>query len=293
MKERHKIIFSIILTLLLIIVVGIFRLPPISSELKSNYFWLNKFENNQKYDVVIYGDSRTYRGVNPEIVVKNQNLSAFNYGFTSAGYSTEIFALIDSSIDMSKKPILILGITPYSLTVEASKNLFYHQEKNRKPFDKFKRLNIDNKLSFFDRIVMEEYFKPNEENVQQEYYDAGWVASTKNKIDTIAGLNSYKTIFENNQVSDSIITLLMDNISKWTQKGISVYAFRPPTIISMEALENEKSGFNMKEFVNKINKAGGTWLNIKNGDYISYDGSHLQKKSAIKLSKTIRKLIFE
>ena len=293
MRHKQKILIFVLLSISLIILVGMFRFTPFTSELRANHFWLSKFENSSKYDVVVYGDSRTYRGLSPNVLLEDVELSGYNYGFTSAGYSNEIFELINSRIDKSKHPIIILGVTPYSLTLKASLNKFFFQEKRRKGFDKFKRLNFDHKMSFFDRIVVDEYFKPSDYHVFQDFHDDGWVASSKMLIDTMSGLKSYKTIFNDNQVSDSIVNLLMVNIAKWVESGIEVFAFRPPTIITMVELETAESGFNAASFITEFKKVGGRWIDVINGDYISYDASHLQKESAIELSRTVRKYIFD
>jgi len=293
MRHKQKIHVFLLLSVSLIVIVGVFRFTPLSSQLKANYFWLNKFENKTKFDVVVYGDSRTYRGFSPNILLENTELTGYNYGFTSAGYSNETFELIRLRVDTFTDPVILLGITPYSLTLNASENKFYHQEIKREGFEKFKRLNIDRKLSFFDRVVVEEYFKPNEELVQQDYEDDGWVASSKALLDTMSGLNSYKFIFDDNQVSDSIVYLVVQHVSEWVTIGIRVYAYRPPTMNSMVSLEDNKSGFNESFFVADFEKAGGVWINIENDGYVSYDASHLQKESAIELSRSIRKYIFE
>jgi len=109
----------------------------------------------------------------------------------------------------------------------------------------------------------------------------------------MSGLNSYEFIFDDNQVSDSIINLVVQHVSEWVTSGIRVYAYRPPTVNSMVSLEDHKSGFKESFFVADFEKAGGVWINIENDGYISYDASHLQKESAIELSRSIRKYIFE
>lgn len=294
MAPKQKIVSVFLLSIVLIVIVGVFRFTPLSSELKANYFWLNKFENTSKVDVVVYGDSRTYRGVSPDVLIEGTGLTSYNYGFSSGGYSSEIFDLIESRIDKTKDPIVVLGITPYSLTLKASENKFYHQENNRDAGEKFTRLHIDDKLSFFDRIIMDEYFKPNSANVIQEYNSDGWVSSFKGLIDTLSGLKSYESIFDNNQVSDSIVDLVVFNVNQWVSAGVKVFAFRPPTVVSMEILENDKSAFDASLFETEFEKAGGYWISIPNdGRFISYDASHLEKESAINLSRSLRKYIFD
>lgn len=70
----------------------------------------------------------------------------------------------------------------------------------------------------------------------------------------------------------------------WVKGGFRVYAFRPPTCHDMTELENRLSGFREEEFVRNFTRAGGRWIPVSNKDYRSYDCSHIDKKSAIKLS---------
>jgi len=292
MTPKKKIYIVIFITPLVIMAFGLLRKKPSISEFKSKYFWTNKFESLVKHNVVIYGDSRTYRGVNPSLVIKNQNLSAFNYGFTSAGYNDSIYHFLDERISKKKEPIVLLGITPYSLTKEASQTKFYFQEKNRGEYDKFQRLYLDKHLTFFDRIKIEEYLFSNRLIVKQEFNIDGWVSSQRAFIDTLDGLNAYKNIFNNNQVSNNIINSLMAQVKKWTLQGVKVFGFRPPTCVSMENLENTKSGFNENKFIQQFVKNGGKWLEIDLNGYQTYDGSHLNKESADKLSDQLNQLIF-
>ncbi len=293
MTAKKKIYTVIFVTPLVVIVFGLLRKKPFMSEFKSKYFWTYKFEHPQKNNLVIYGDSRTYRGVNPELVIKNKNLSTFNYGYTSAGYNDSIFRFLDSRIDKKKQPMVLLGITPYSLTKDASQTKFYFQEKNRKKYDKFQRLYLDKYLTFFDRIKIEEYLLSNRLIVKQEFNTSGWVSSKREFIDTLDGLNAYQNIFNNNKVSVEIINQLMEQVKKWTLQGVRVFAFRPPTCVSMESLEKSKSGFNEKKFIKQFVNNGGKWLEIDLKGYQTYDGSHLNKESAEKLSMQLNQLIFK
>jgi hypothetical protein len=88
-----------------------------------------------------------------------------------------------------------------------------------------------------------------------------------------------------------LIDELCEQTQKWSQKGIMVLAFRPPVSEKMLELENELSGFDQRLFIEKFEECGGTWLNIKQSDYETYDGSHLNRDSAVKLSFEIARNI--
>ena len=60
----------------------------------------------------------------------------------------------------------------------------------------------------------------------------------------------------------------------------------------MEKTENQYSKFDFEAFIKKFEQNGGKWILIKNrSDYFSYDGSHLDEKSALKLSTYLAKEI--
>ena len=72
--------------------------------------------------------------------------------------------------------------------------------------------------------------------------------------------------------------------------GIQVFAFRVPSSIEMETLENSISNYNEEQVRTAIERAGGEWILMPNKEpYHSYDGSHLHYRSAISLSKELGK----
>ena len=115
----------------------------------SGLFWQHKIFPNQQFDVVIAGDSRIYRGIDPasieSVLSKNGPVRVFNFGFSSVGldsaYLQDAVCLIDTS---SARPILILGVSPSSLADENMANIHYYQEKNRSYSEQFQRKYLNN-----------------------------------------------------------------------------------------------------------------------------------------------------
>ena len=118
----------------------------------------------------------------------------------------------------------------------------------------------------------------------QEYTYTGWVASYEEKPWPESALKSYSTRFINNQVTEKNLKIVTDQVQQWTNQGVLVFGFRPPTTHKMVALEDSLSGYNELVVKTEFTKAGGKWLDFNLDDYTTYDGSHLQKESAIKLS---------
>ena len=56
-------------------------------------------------------------------------------------------------------------------------------------------------------------------------------------------------------------------------------------------LENEISGYNEEEIKQRFESSGGRWIEVKDYDFVSYDGSHLHYESAEKLSEIIGEYI--
>jgi hypothetical protein len=83
----------------------------------------------------------------------------------------------------------------------------------------------------------------------------------------------------------------MDQTRLWNSRGIDVYAFRVPSSQAMVELENQMSGFDEAAFVEQFTSAGGIWFSIPLEPYHSFDGSHLTKQAALKLSADLATLI--
>ena len=98
-------------------------------------------------------------------------------------------------------------------------------------------------------------------------------------------------IFNNNPVSPRIVADLLSRVALWRQRGIRVYAFRPPTIREMVEIENSHGGFEEHKFVAAFEKAGGRWLNVDQFRYDSLDGCHMNRTGALQFSRDLALMI--
>ena len=93
---KYRIVYMLLVTLLLVFIVGFFRPEPMNSKTSESFFWNNKVNDTKKYNFIISGDSRAYRGVSPdEVETIFKNFEAKNLGFSSGGFNEEIFKLIN------------------------------------------------------------------------------------------------------------------------------------------------------------------------------------------------------
>ena len=264
-------------------------------------FWVEKTQWQNIANVVIAGDSRTYRGVSPAILESYlSDLKALNYGFASAGYSEDYLNAIENVLsDTDKQKIIILCITPHSLTSSAaSDNEFieYYQKSDK---DKFLLKTFGSFYGFFKPMTFERGQVTNllnsglkKTHYYEDYKINGWVASSKKPENPNEALEIYSRVFKKSgAVSTEIINGLIKRVEKWHEVGISVYGLRLPTSSEMVYLENKLTHFNEKNFIDKFENAGGIWLTLTQNKYHSYDGSHLRVDAAIQLSEDIARCI--
>ncbi|MGF1557791.1 MAG: hypothetical protein ACFCUL_01765, partial [Flavobacteriaceae bacterium] len=263
-----------------------------SSLIEKEKFWAEKVHSKRKYQVVFSGDSRLYRGIDPKTVSETLGgLSVLNFGFSSGGHNNAIFDEINNRLDQkSSLKAVVLVLSPYSLTPKAQQNEHYNQEKNRDRKEVFNRRYVKPFFSFLDPIKPSEiiHLKSGQIGYYERFQKDGWVASWKIPSDSKTALKGYVKDFEDNTVQNDILVGVFDQITKWRAMGVQVFAFRIPSTAEMEDLEHELSGYKEAVIRDGVEQAGGKWIDFENRfEYESYDGSHLTKVSALKLSAQI------
>src|SRR5687768_2737382 len=82
-------------------------------------FWILKTHGTEQYNLIIYGDSRVYRGVSPlefEKVIPNTH--AINFGYSSASFSSFMLGEVEKKMDhKSNRKVIVLGITPNAISI--------------------------------------------------------------------------------------------------------------------------------------------------------------------------------
>jgi hypothetical protein len=301
MNQYHwRIIISVVLTIGLLLLSRPILPPLPSSSMMSDLFWTNKAYPEAKFDIVVIGDSRIYRGVNPTIVEEEVasfgKMKAFNYGFSSAGLDTAFMDAGAVLLDpMSKHPVIILGITPSSLADENMVNEHHKQEIKRSAMERWQRRNINPYFSSFDPTlpsVIRNAYREVKEGYYQNYKLNGWIASDKIPRDVWGGYWHIEKAYPEAEFSLSIRKNLIAKVTEWEKRGIQVFGFRPPAAEHFEAFETKPEYFPEKAIIAQFEAAGGTWIEIVDRkNYQTYDGNHLEKKSAERLSSFIGKAI--
>jgi hypothetical protein len=295
-KER---LIKLLFVLIVFLTLAVMYLPKNEkNNIEEKNFWINKTHTEKYFDWIFIGDSRIYRGISPSVIEEMfPNINVLNFGYSSGSINSNMLKAAEKKLDpRSLNKTMIIGITPHSLTPKAAVDSHYLQEKNRnkediieaKYFGFIKRIFATTTITeIFSSIInkFELKKKSNEVIYYQEFKENGWVASWKSVDNIEEAIVSYQSVFKDNQVSNSIFMDFIEYVKKLVADGVKVYGFRPPTTKKMVEVEDSLSGYNESYIRTTFEQAGGIWIPVENGNYRSYDGSHLHKDAAIQLSK--------
>jgi hypothetical protein len=290
MGKNRNISITLILAAILVGALS-FVMPKNKEKYLGDRFWAQKTFAPAAYDIIILGDSRTYRGVSPEIMEKKlPGLKVLNFGYSNGGLNPTMFEMAGKKLSGKHlKKVIVLGISPNCITDYTQKNEQFLQEKNRPREDIIERLYLDGILYHFSATSPEglkDYLKKKAPTTYylNEYRADGYVESEKFPPDTMEAIPSYIKDFTHFKVEERIVDELIKQVKEWTNKGITVIGFRPPVSSTMRALEDTMGLFNEEVIRARFKKAGGYWIDLNPNQYKTYDGSHLDKESAIFLS---------
>jgi len=272
-------------------------------------FWAQKvFASGNNADTIILGDSRAYRGIVPEEILKYcPDRNVLNFGFSSGGLNQEMFKFIDEKKRSPHgKGVFIIGITPFSLTTEARRNEHFLS------ILRLPREKIDEQLNYSpDRFSSAIFVKPMDRNrwkairrtlfkkakkvkYDDRFHSNGWCESLtpSDPQEIKRTIESYIAQFKGNKVDLRSENELMEWIRKWTQEGHLVIGLRMPVNPELLSIENKQSGFDEIRVKNQFQASGGIYLEVEQVENFScYDGSHLDIASARKLSERIGRAI--
>lgn len=297
---KRRIPYLFLLAALLSVPFYFLREEMDTETIKKNRHWAIKTRNTQCYDIVFGGDSRVFRGISPaHFAAELEGTRAYNYAYWANGYGEDYLKGIEGRIDTtSPMQMIVLGITPHSLTGKTARSPHYHFEINRARKSVVQTVYLS---------WLEEYFAPygiielsdkllgksKAQNIRIVYHDNGWVETWWVQPDTMNAAKSYRTLFEGDPVSEEVIEGLMKYVEMWSSSGIHVVGFRPPATVTIRQFEEELGGFSESVVRDRFMEAGGLWIDVSPEDYQTYDGSHLEHYSAMQFSADLARTIHE
>ena len=248
--------------LALFIAVGLsFVLPKDEERYMSERFWIHKTFAPAKYDVIIMGDSRVYRGISPDVMEKKlKHFKILNFGYSNGGLNPEMYKAATEKLAKNDRPkIIVLGISANAITGFSRGNKQYRQEKSRSREEKIEALYLDNISYWFSPTSPEKLCdnlsgKKEISYYRNHYYMNGYVASEKFPADTTEAVPSYVDDFSRYKVDEKYLQELYSQVKDWTSNGIKVIGFRPPVSLPMRQLEDSLGRYNETRNSNWIRK---------------------------------------
>lgn len=297
MKGRANIKITLLLAAIICGLLS-FVFPKNDEKYLSEYFWSRKTLSKQKYNILIMGDSRVYRGISPQIMQKHlPQFKILNFGYSNGGLNPTMFEAAEQKlVTNSSTKIIVLGITANSVSGYTERNTQYIQEFIRPREEVIERLYFSPIKYWFSPVTPQLlktwlFESPPVAYYKNEYHLSGYVRSEKFPADTMEAIPSYVKDFTNYKVDDEKLEALYKQVGEWYESGITIVGFRPPVSYPMRMLEDTMGLYNEAEIKARMSKAGAHWLMLNPANYKTYDGSHLDECSAIKLSDTLAKYI--
>jgi hypothetical protein len=273
--------------------VDVTGLPP-------SEFWAEKMAWRACADLVLAGDSRTYVGVAPEGMRESRpGRRVLNFGFDNGAFTGAYLDAVERILDpASPHRTVVLGITPHALTLDAARdNWFERLRRTGAPRPHPLKLKLSRLLDRFSEPVPPEkafllLFDPESApRHRREYRADGWMASRLTPEMPGKGLEVASGWFREGGVDEGMVAALIDRVERWTASRIRVCAFRPPIAPELAAFEDRAGRFDAAAFRKRFEAAGGLWVAIAPEAYRTYDGSHLDRDSALDLGRQLARLL--
>ena len=177
---RNRVVLALVIGATLIGLVGLLRPDSMRTASREKWFWTWKTHSDRKFDVVFVGDSRTYRGISPESMADVlHGFRIFNFGYSSGSLSPFMLAEAERRLDVSGKRIIVLGITPSSMTPRAARDEQYRQEKNRTTSEILENIYLAPFMTDFDPTTPIRFFEEigsRKARFREAFYESGWIA---------------------------------------------------------------------------------------------------------------------
>lgn len=286
-------------TAALVAVVGLARPRP-ASVLEDHgvhpaRFWAEKASDTARYDVVLAGDSRVFRGLAPAVVGDELGgARVTNAGFSSVclcgPYLEHAIGRLEPS---SARRTLVLGVTPHALTAHAERDNGYLAEARRTRSERLERVWLAPALDFVAPIAPADLLRAaRREPVRgsryvQRFEPDGWVASALLPPEPDRALGEYRRVMTGSKVEPRIVAELSGRVRALVGDGVRVVALRPPASPALRRLEEDLGAFDEASVRADLERAGARWLPLDPDRYPSYDGSHLGEDSARALSRDL------
>ncbi len=258
--------------------VAVSHFPPLQKKQhlpERKLFWIEKRYGKPRYDILLMGDSRTYKGVSPEILQKYiPNMSFYNFGFSSGRINRQLLREAKKRLKRNGKRILVFGCTYLDLVNMKNEHFFYIKELNPVLFALRSILSQKTNLFVDQSIIPHTPFGYMEEK------------RSKDENAILNTLKSYRSNLQKAPFRTSDFQHFVQNL-KWCKKNnIKVVAYRMVSYREMDELEDELSGVDWNKIKQAVLDEGFVWIErppsplLEQIEEHCWDASHLNAEGA-------------
>lgn len=294
MRNRVKIAITLVSASFFILAFGTI-FPKNPQKYLRDRFYLQKAIAKPKYDIIVMGDSRVVNGISTEVFDSVlPGFRSLNFGFSNGGLNSQMFEIAESKLNKSNKTkVMVLAVTALTLHEISLDNEHYLsliKTPREKQIELLYFAGISNYFAPVSPIILRNLVTVHHEkwdDMVQLYHKNGWAETFTPSPDTSYAIPFYRKDYKKSLVDYAQLDVIATQIKKWTEQGIKVICFRPPTTIEMKELEDQEGNYKESLIAEKVQEAGAIWVPLDFSEYQSYDGSHLFGMSAKKLSEKL------
>ena len=251
-------------------------------------YWIDKLQAQDKaYDVVILGDSRAYRGIDPSRLPGK----VLNFGFSGASLLSQDY--IREAIQKVKLDgTIIVAISPHALSSRALESNAFSALDSRhradlvlsRTFAPLYPLTRPYTMAQITALARGRVGLLAPDSPTESFMSGGWVASSRPPvIEAPAIAKTYREMLEDHPVGPREHEQLIDHLTRLMTGGYRVIVLRLPVSPDVREAEN----YDESALRKLLAGTGIEWFDCPPGE--TYDGSHLTRASAEQISDALGK----
>jgi len=238
---------------------------------------------NKDYDILILGNSRIYRGINPDFLIRK----AYNFSHDNDSYN-QMFYKLKEVLKKKEIKLLIIGVDYFQFSfISNTRNYVYYDYFDSEYQKDFEETNISLKTKYLIQLI-------NPKRIIEILKSKGTISILKENGQYIKpGIANEKQLSFNSMKMLPLQKRYFNEILKLCKlNNIDFFLLMPPS--RKKELDNftmnEKKKFN--SFISKTaSKFGGKYYNFSNSNDFSMsdftDITHLNEKAADKFTKIV------
>lgn len=281
----------LLVSLLLVVALVCLRPDRVNPVNDSSYFRM-KLAWRDVADVVVLGNSQVYRGVDPAAFAETcPGASTLNFGFAGAlmrgGY-------IDASLPVLRAEgprLLLVGISPLQFKSETMDDGFTetlrHEAQFRLPW-RFEAML----QPLLARLRPLEKPIPFERRVHWQYRPDGFVPSDAPMMPLDdRSLRKYAQAYETHPFSEPMYQAMLVRLQQLQAAGYRVAVFLTHSSPDFEGIDARMSGLDAARLQRDLRRHGLDFLSLPAEGLRSYDGVHLDMRSAEEFSRRLGRAV--